>query len=366
MTSPRIVLFGATGYTGRLTARALLAYGAQPVLAGRDPVRLEELASSLPVELPTAVADVDRPATLRRLVRPGGVLISTVGPFTRWGEPAVEAAIQAGAVYLDSAGEPTFIRRIFQRYGPAAAAAGATLVTAFGYDYVPGTIAAALALKKAGDDAVRVDIGYFVQGNIARRASTGTRASALGAMLEPMYSFRDGRIMHQHGRTRVFLVNGRKRPGLSIGALEHFALPRTHSRLREINVYMGWLGGFTRAAGVMARATPYVAAVPGAKRVTEAVADRVIRSADRDGPPAVSGLSTTAVAEAYDAEGNRLASVELSGGDPYEVTARVLAWGAIAATADGVSGPGAVGPVEAFGLERLLRGCAEAGLHPLP
>ncbi|MFC6083420.1 saccharopine dehydrogenase family protein [Sphaerisporangium aureirubrum] len=366
MTSPRIVLFGATGYTGRLTARALLAHGVHPVLAGRDQARLEALASSLPVELPTVVADVDRPATVRRLVRPGGVLISTVGPFTRWGEPAVEATIQAGGVYLDSTGEPTFIRRIFQRYGPAAAAAGATLITAFGYDYVPGNVAAALALKKAGDDAVRVDIGYFVQGNIARRASTGTRASALGAILEPMYSFRDGRILHQHGRTRVFLVNGRRRHGLSIGALEHFALPRTHSGLREVNVYMGWLGGLTRVAGVVARATPYVAAIPGAKRVTEAVADRVIRSADRDGTPAVSGLATLVVAEAYDRDGTRLSAVELSGGDPYDVTARILAWGAVTAAADGVAGPGAVGPVEAFGLERLVRGCADAGLHALP
>ena len=372
MTSPRIVLFGATGFTGRLTVEALLARGAQPLLAGRDQARLEALASSLPVELRTAVADVNRPATLRRIIEPGSVLISTVGPFARWGEPAVEAAIEAGGVYLDSTGEPTFIRRIFQRYGPAAAASGATLLTAFGYDYVPGNLAASLALRKAGPEAVRVDIGYFVLGNVARRASAGTRASALGMVLEPMYGFRDGRILREHGRTRIFFVDGRRRHGLSVGASEHFALPRKHSGLREVNVYLGWLGGLTRAAGVLARATPFIAAIPGAKRVTEAVADRVILSSKRNSSPAADpessteggrdGITIQIVAEAFDRDGRRLTSVELHGGDPYDFTARALAWAAITAAAGGVSATGAVGPVEAFGLEPLTEGCAAAGL----
>ncbi|MET8143098.1 saccharopine dehydrogenase NADP-binding domain-containing protein [Sphaerisporangium sp. NPDC005288] len=364
MTSPRIVLFGATGFTGRLTAEALLAGGAHPVLAGRDPRRLAALASSLPVELPTAVADVNRPATLRRIIEPGTVLISTVGPFARWGEPAVEAAIEAGGVYLDSTGEPTFIRRIFQRYGPAAAASGATLLTAFGYDYVPGNLAAELALRKAGPEAVRVDVGYFVRGNMARRASAGTRASALGMVLEPMYGFRDGRILREHGRTRLFTVDGRDRHALSVGASEHFALPRTHSGLREVNVYLGWLGGLTRAAGVLSKATPFIAAIPGAKRVTEAAADRIVRSGGHGAAvPGGEGITSQIVAEAYDVSGRRLAEVELHGGDPYDFTARVLAWAAVTAATGGVGACGAVGPAEAFGLDALARGCEEAGMR---
>ncbi|GII63668.1 saccharopine dehydrogenase [Sphaerisporangium krabiense] len=367
MTSPRIVIFGATGYTGRLTVEALLARGARPVLAGRDPARLESLASSLPVELPTAVADVTRPATIRRIIEPGGVLISTVGPFARWGEPAVEAAIEAGGVYLDSTGEPMFIRRIFQRYGPAAAASGATLLTAFGYDYVPGNLAAGLALRKAGPEAVRVDIGYFVQGNMVRRSSAGTRASILGMLLDPMYGFREGRILREHGRTRVFSVNGRRRQALSVGASEHFALPRTHAGLREVNVYLGWFGALTRPAGAVARATPFIAAIPGAKRVTELVADRVLQSGGRDGSSTAPAeeVSSQVVAEAFDRDGVRLASIELHGGDPYDFTARVLAWGAITAGVEGVAAQGAVGPAEAFGLEGLVRGCDQAGLHAI-
>lgn len=361
----RIVLFGATGFTGGLTAEALARRGARPLLAGRDQARLTALAGSLAGSLggdvPIAVADVGRPESVRALVAPGDVLISTVGPFARWGEAAVAAATEAGAVYLDSTGEPTFIKRIFQRYGPAAAARGAALITAFGYDYVPGNLAAALALRKAGADAVRVDVGYFVGGDMARRASAGTRASMLGMLLEPMYGFREGRIVPEHGRTRRFLVDGRPRHGLSIGATEHFTLPPVHAGLREVNVYLGWLGGLTKAAGVLARATPVIAALPGARRVTEALADRALRTGTGTPAPAA-GVSSRIVAEAYDARGRRLSAVHLSGGDPYEFTAGMLAWAATTALAEGVRGTGALGPVDAFGLDALTRGCAAAGM----
>src|SRR4051794_13176269 len=110
---PRIVLFGATGYTGDLTARAMVARGMRPVLAARNPDRVVALGEELG-GLETAVADVGQPASIRELLSPGDVLVSTVGPFTRWGEAAVTAAIEAGAHYLDSTGEPPFIRDVFE------------------------------------------------------------------------------------------------------------------------------------------------------------------------------------------------------------------------------------------------------------
>jgi hypothetical protein len=67
-----------------------------------------------------AVADVERPESVRALVERGDVLVSTVGPFRRWGSAAIEGAIGAGAHYLDSTGESPFIREVFQRYGPDA------------------------------------------------------------------------------------------------------------------------------------------------------------------------------------------------------------------------------------------------------
>jgi short subunit dehydrogenase-like uncharacterized protein len=141
----KIVLYGATGFMGSLTARAMVATGARPVLAGRDRGRLDELAARLAqggdaTRLETAVAEA-APGPLRDLIEPGDVLVSTAGPFLKVGRPAVAAAADAGAVYLDSSGEPPFIRQVFEEFGPRAERTGAVLLTAFGYDYVPGNLA---------------------------------------------------------------------------------------------------------------------------------------------------------------------------------------------------------------------------------
>src|SRR3954453_18334941 len=97
----RIVLFGATGYTGELTARELAGIGERPGVAARSEARVRALADELG-GLEWAVADVRRPETVRALVGPGDVLVSCVGPFTRWGGPAVGAAIAAGGHSLAS------------------------------------------------------------------------------------------------------------------------------------------------------------------------------------------------------------------------------------------------------------------------
>src|SRR5688500_17669903 len=115
----RIVVFGATGLTGRLTATALVGRGQRPVLAGRSRAKLAEAAGELGGELELAVVDAAQPESLLGLVERGDVLVSTVGPFVRWGDPAVRAALARGAHYLDSNGEPPFTRRVFKRHGPA-------------------------------------------------------------------------------------------------------------------------------------------------------------------------------------------------------------------------------------------------------
>ncbi|MGH2782371.1 MAG: NAD(P)H-binding protein, partial [Thermoleophilaceae bacterium] len=88
----RTVLFGATGYTGRLVAEAMLERGMRPVLAARGREGLEALAAELGGGLETAVADVSDPTSVRSLVERGDVLVTTVGPFARWGGPAAAAA----------------------------------------------------------------------------------------------------------------------------------------------------------------------------------------------------------------------------------------------------------------------------------
>src|SRR5213593_1409212 len=188
-----IVVFGATGYTGRLTVGALVRQGARPVLAGRSRSRLDEVAAEVGGGLETRLADVDDPESLRALLQAGDVLVTTVGPFLRRGRPAAEAAVKAGAHYLDSCGEAAFIREVFERLGPRAERAGVGLLTSFGYDYVPGNLAGAMAVQEAGPAAVRVDVGYFLDGGPGStpsrgQASAGTKAALIGGFTTPSFA----------------------------------------------------------------------------------------------------------------------------------------------------------------------------------
>jgi short subunit dehydrogenase-like uncharacterized protein len=363
--SGRIVLFGATGYTGALTARALADRGVRPVLAARDPERLAALAGVLG-HLETRVADAGDPASLRALVERGDVLVSTVGPFARLGEPVVRAAIDAGAHYLDSTGESAFIRAVFERNGPAAAAAGCGLLTAFGYDWVPGNLAGALALREAGERATRVEIGYFVTGRSAGGvASGGTRASALGVFLAPGFALRAGRVVTEPTarRVRAFDLGRRRATAVSVGGSEHLALPRVAPGLRDAGVYLGIPGAPARGAQALSVGTAMLGRLPGARDALGALL-RPLAPGSTGGPDAESRARVGAlvVAEALDARGTQLASVRLSGVNPYDFTAAILAWGAEAAAEGGLHGTGALGPVDGFGLDALERGCAEAGL----
>lgn len=354
----RIVLFGATGYTGQLAARALVARGAAPVLAARSRERVEALAAELG-GLESAVADVERPATIRALVEAGDVLVSTVGPFVRWGEPAVRAAIDAGAHYVDSTGEPPFIRAVFERHGPAAATAGAGLLTAFGYDYVPGNLAGALALREAGSRAVSVDIGYYVAGGA--QPSGGTRASAVGMIAEPAYAFTGGRLVTERTARRVHSFDGR--PAVSVGATEQFALPRAHAALRDARVWLGWFGPASRPLQALSGATALATKLPGVRGAIESAAGRLVKGST-GGPSAAQRARARShvVAVASDAAGAPLATVRLSGDNPYDFTGAMLAWGATTAAAGGLLGAGALGPVDGFGLDVLEQGVAEAGI----
>ena len=145
----RIVLFGATGYTGELTARALVARGAAPLLAA---ARGRGCSGSRPSSAGWSSPSPTSPSR-RRSAPSSRPATSSSRPSARScaaGEPAVPAAIAAGAHYIDSTGEPPFIRAVFERHGAAAEAKGVGLLTAFGYDYVPGNLAGALALARRG------------------------------------------------------------------------------------------------------------------------------------------------------------------------------------------------------------------------
>jgi short subunit dehydrogenase-like uncharacterized protein len=359
----RTVLFGATGYTGRLVAEAMVERGMRPVLAARSRDKLEALAGELGGGLETAVADASDPRSVAALVERGDVLVTTVGPFARWGAPAATAATTAGAHYLDSTGEPAFIRDVFERYGPAAERSGCAMLTAFGYDWVPGNLAGGLALRQVGEDAVRVDVGYFVTGR--GRPSGGTLASLAGALADPGFAFRDGRVETERAAKRVrgFQVGSKRREAVSVGSSEHFTLPRIAPGLREVNVYLGWFGPLSRPMQAMSLGT----SLPGAARLIKLAGEKLVKGST-GGPDAAerAKVGSRIVAIAYDGAGRELAAVHVAGVDGYTFTGRMLAWGAQRVAEGGLQGTGALGPVDGFGLAALTDGCRWAGLEQRP
>lgn len=368
----RIIVFGATGFTGRLTAEALTRAGAAPVLAGRSPERLVDLVGELaglaPMDSPPTwqQADAADPDSVRALVTsPADVLLTTVGPFAKFGGPALAAAIDQGCGYVDSTGEPGFIREIFEKAGPRAVATGARLLTACGYDYLPGNLAAALALRdcqQAGRSAMRVEVGYFVRGGMAM--SSGTRASVAGMVGQRPFAFQDGRVREYSGSVATFDMAGRQWQALPVGGSEHFTVPRMASSVREVGVYLGWAGKWTRVAHSSASVMGAVTRIPGVGKGMRALMHRTSPTATGEGPDAATRAKATsiAIARTLDGVGRELSSATVRGPSPYDMTAELLAWTAAMLATGQTTEVGALGPVDAFGLEAVERGCADLGL----
>jgi short subunit dehydrogenase-like uncharacterized protein len=336
--------------------------GLKPVLAGRDSSKLENLARGLG-GLDTAVADVNRPSSLADRLKSGDLLVTTVGPFTLYGRAAIEAAVSKGAHYVDSTGEPGFVRKVFENYGPQAKAAGIALITSGGYDYVPGNCAAAAALRAAGPEAVRVDVGYFNLGRFD--LSQGTYASTRAAMADPGQMWQAGRLVERVNGTgiRAFRVNDQDLLGISISSSEHYSLPRLYPRLRDVNVYLGWYGKRARDLQRAAKVQAVLRKIPGVKSVLRSLALRVPPSRGQ-GPDAEarSKAKSLIVAECFDFSGKLLARAELMGANGYTFTGEMLTWLADSILKGKLLASGALGPVEAFGLVEVIGGCREAGL----
>jgi hypothetical protein len=164
-------------------------------------------------------------------------------------------------------------------------------------------------------------------------------------------------------RVRSFTVDGSDRQAVSVGGAEHFGLPAAFPRLREVNVYLGWAGALARPLQAGTLVGSVATRLPGVRGVLEFAGSRLAELGGEGPAPGTTpgGLSWIA-AEAHDAAGDQVAEVHLSGADGYAFTAEFMAWAARAAAARRINGTGAIGPVEAFGLEELERGCAVAGL----
>jgi short subunit dehydrogenase-like uncharacterized protein len=157
-----VVVWGATGVAGRLVADYLTAeYTADSLslaVGGRDADRLEELAGELSGRnagweaIPVVVGDATDRESLDELARSTRVVCTTVGPYTTYGTPLVEACIEAGTDYCDLTGEVNWIREMVDRYHEAAVDAGARIVHSCGFDSVPADIGTLLVQSFAREE----------------------------------------------------------------------------------------------------------------------------------------------------------------------------------------------------------------------
>ncbi len=159
-----VVVYGATGFTGRLVAEYIAAThpDIRWAMAGRSQDKLEAVRDEMgvPADTPLIVADSSDPASLKAMAERTRGVITTVGPYQKYGEPLVAACAEAGTDYVDLCGEPAWMRDIIDNYSDRAKASGARLVLSCGFDSIPfdmGVYALQqAAIEKTGSPITRV------------------------------------------------------------------------------------------------------------------------------------------------------------------------------------------------------------------
>lgn len=180
-----IVVYGATGFVGKLTADYLAraGAGARIALAGRSPDRLRAVRDTLSEsarDWPVLTADAASPSTLDEMAARARVVITTVGPYTRYGLPLVAACAAAGTDYADLTGEAMFVRESIDLHHKQAADTGARIVHACGFDSVPSDLTVYALYRAAhGDAAGELGDTHLVVRSFRGGLSGGTIASLL-------------------------------------------------------------------------------------------------------------------------------------------------------------------------------------------
>ena len=348
---PAILLFGATGYTGRLTAHALARRGADFVLAGRNRAKLEALASDTG-NPEIRIADVGDVDGLTRALDDVRALITCVGPFMQLGETAVEAALRARCHYVDSTGEGPFVRELITKRSRSAQKAGIAIAPALGFDEVPADVAATLATE--GFDKADLVLTYA----FPSRASSGTAKSVIGIVTATGPWIIEGEQVEieagQHHRWAPMPPPLGPRRSLSYPLAEGHLAP-LHLDLNSLRLF----GTVGPALSVALKGLPAVKPLLSfgpARRVLEAIFDRIIVEPQGEARNA----RWTILAEARSGSSRR--NLVVTGRDPYGLTAETLAAAGIHMAEEGYEEKGVLSPVQALGIDKLQKELIELGV----
>ena len=321
-----LAVLGATGYTGGLVLEQARTIGLPIRLVGR---RREALKSLARADEEVRVADAGREAELIAAFEGAFAVASTAGPFLRVGTKPVGAAIAVGAHYLDTSGEQAFGRVVYEGFGESAEERGVVLLTSFGFDYVPGDVAARLAAEQLSGPIDEIVVAYSVTG---QGTSRGTRATIADVLAQPQVAWEGRLVPSRFGKTtrRVKFPFG-EAGVVEWGGTEPLSVPR-HTDVRRVRSYLR---------------QPRAAALGGL--VGPGVAPLVRLGGRLGGSPSESkrrGNRFTVLAEAR--RGAQCRRAVLTGYDTYGLTAVLIARGAEALRAGEARGVGALAPAEAF------------------
>jgi short subunit dehydrogenase-like uncharacterized protein len=192
-----IALFGATGFTGGLTADYLAEHapeGTRWAVVGRNRAKLEALRNRLGADVEIREADVDDPKSLRLVAEEARVVITTVGPYLTYGEPLVAACAEAGTDYVDLTGESEFVDRTYLRHHAKAEDSGARLVHSCGLDSIPYDLGVLFTVQHLPRD-VPLRVRGAITGGLS--VSGGTFGTMVSTILPRM---RQARAVHAERR----------------------------------------------------------------------------------------------------------------------------------------------------------------------
>lgn len=338
----RIAVYGASGFTGRLAVAEVRRRGFTPVLVGRDAKRLKAAAREVGVaegEGELRVAGLADPVGLAAAFADCDAVVNCAGPFMRWGEPVVRAAIAAGTNYVDTTGEQGYIQHVFDTFSKEAERAGVSVVPAMADDGGPGDLIASLTaarvepadeiliadLRRPGGGAsrgtARSMASVFAEG--AREYEDGAWRPASGAPLEPITP---------PGEPAAVPVTAFALPGV-VTVPRHTGARRVHSAVR------------TDVAAMFSALTPDVV-----DSVPEVVPEEVRRAG-----------RWLMLAEATGTDGRR-ARGWVTGADPYGLTAVIAVEGARRLSVEGTARAGVLTPAQAYDPADFLDGLAPHGV----
>lgn len=388
-----LVVFGASGFVGRLLAAYLAGHapaGLRIALAGRTRAKVEEVRAGLPAaarDWPVLEADTGDAASLTALAEATRVLVTTVGPYARYGLPVVEACARAGTHYADLTGEALFVREAIDRVDAVARESGARIVHACGYDSVPSDLSTLLLAQRAAADGagglrdVRLVAslkGGFSGGTIdsmrAQVEAVATDPSLRRTLADP-YALSPDRSAEPDTRQPADAGPPARTPDGRWTA--PFVMASFNTRIvRRSNALQGWSYGrgfrYSEVMGVgsgplgAATAVGVTAGLAGALAAmsfapTRALLDRVL-PAPGTGPSEETRATGwfRMVVDAETEDGRRYRATAAGAGDPgYAATAVMLGESALALALDGDRLPdraGSLTPATALGdvlVERL-------------